>query len=152
MTVHSYRTDVSWSGSTGAGYRVYSRTHTGAATETGEPLTLSADPAFRGDPAHPSPEGLLVLSASSCQLLAFLAVAARAGVDVLDYRDTADATMDDAVAPVSIGVIHLRPVITVRAGTDHARVTELVHQGHEECYIANSLRTQVLVTPEIVDG
>ena len=43
-------------------------------------LKVSADPAFRGDPSRMNPEQLLLMSAASCQLLTFLAVAARAAV------------------------------------------------------------------------
>ena len=56
------------------------------ATET---FALSADPHFRGDATRANPEQLLVLAASSCQLLSFLHVAATAGLDVLDYTEHA---------------------------------------------------------------
>src|SRR4051812_45276835 len=114
MTTHTYATSVRWTGSTGLGYRAYPRTHTG--TAAGATVTLSADPAFRGDAEHPNPEQLLVLAASSCQLLSFLAVAARHHVDVLGYDDRAAGFMDDSERPVRPGRAGLRPGITVPAG------------------------------------
>ena len=81
MTVHQYSTALSWEGSTGAGYRAYGREHDVQISE--EILTLSADAAFRGDASLPNPEQLLLAAASSCLLLSFLAVAARAHLALL---------------------------------------------------------------------
>ena len=59
-----------------------------------------------------------MLAAASCQLLSFLAVAARARIDVLDYRDEAAGEMpEDALTQIT-----LRPQITVAAaGAEPAR-------------------------------
>jgi organic hydroperoxide reductase OsmC/OhrA len=79
------------------GYRGYPRAHPAWTPPATEALDLSADPHFRGDADLPNPEQLLVLAASSCQLLSFLAVAAKGGVDVLGYVDDASGEMPDDV-------------------------------------------------------
>lgn len=152
--VHTYAARCSWRGATGVGYERYDRTHTAGAEPAEQTLTLASDPAFRGNPALLNPEQLVVVSASSCQLLSFLAVAARAKIDVVAYADEATAVMDENETPIRLNRIHLRPTIDVVSGPSEARVRELVQQAHEECYIANSLRTEVLVEPTIrfVDG
>ena len=94
-TTHRYEVRCSWTGSTGSGYEAYSRTHTGEAKLAAPSLALSADPAFRGDPSTLNPEQLLVLAAASCQLLSFLAVAARARLDVVSYEDDATGFMPE---------------------------------------------------------
>ncbi len=147
MTVHRYSATCSWSGSTAAGYAGYDRTH--AATAGAHELTLSSDPAFLGDPSRLNPEQLLVLAAASCQLLSFLAVAARARIDVRDYRDDAAATMPDDDRPVRLAEIVLRPRIVLAPGPSEERVRHLVEVAHRECYIANSLATPVRVEPAI---
>jgi organic hydroperoxide reductase OsmC/OhrA len=146
---HSYSTTLSWQGSTGAGYRAYSRAHTASAEPAAATLELSADRAFRGDPALLNPEQLLVMAASSCQLLSFLAVAARHGVDVLGYEDSAEGVMEESAGPMRISRIVLRPVITVSPWTDTDEVLRLVHLAHEECYIVNSLVATVEIEPRI---
>jgi organic hydroperoxide reductase OsmC/OhrA len=148
--VHHYRTSLRWSGSTGGGYAAYSRTHTGAATPAKQDLTLSCDPVFRGDPALLNPEQLLVIAASSCQMLEFLSIAARARVDVLEYEDAAEGTMSEEVTPARFTSIVLRPRIVVAAGVDPAQIAAFCEQAHHGCYIANSLRTEIAVEPEIV--
>ncbi|GAA1315823.1 OsmC family protein [Pseudonocardia xinjiangensis] len=147
--VHRYRALCSWSGSTAAGYDHYGRAHTGSAPPAGAELALSSDPAFRGDPALLNPEQLVVLAAASCQLLSFLAVAARARLDVRDYRDDATATMPEAQRPIRLAEIVLRPRIVLAAGPSEERVRHLVEVAHRECFIANSLATPVRVEPEI---
>ncbi|MEY2437312.1 MAG: hypothetical protein QOF97_2148 [Acidimicrobiaceae bacterium] len=151
---HRYHARCSWSGSTGAGYDSYDRTHRVLAPPSEAALVLSSDPAFLGDPALLNPEQLLVAAASSCQLLSFLAVAARARIDVVAYEDEAEALMPEEDPPTRITSITLRPRITIRTAPGAAppsteKVERLVRLAHEECYIANSLRTEITVSPAI---
>jgi organic hydroperoxide reductase OsmC/OhrA len=149
-TVHRYGVRCGWQGSTAGGYEKYSRAHAGSAPPAAAALELSADPAFRGNPALLNPEQLLVLAASSCQLLSFLAVAARARLDVRRYEDVAEAEMPEDDRPVRIVRIRLRPRIELAAGPSEERVRRLVAQAHEECYVANSVRSEIVIDPEIV--
>jgi organic hydroperoxide reductase OsmC/OhrA len=113
-------------------------------------VRLSSDPAFRGDPALLNPEQLLVLAAASCQLLSFLAVAARARIDIVDYRDDAEGEMPEDEQPMRITRITLRPQITVRGEVKEERIRHLVEVGHRECFIANSLNSEVMVEPIVI--
>ncbi len=147
MGTHEYSARLTWTGSTGEGIRACSREHS-AELSPGTSLALTADPAFRGDPDLPNPEQLPVVAASSCQLLSFLGAASRAGVDVLDYEDDAAGGMPADSTPMSITQIELRPRIRVR-GADEARVQELIEQAHRNCFIANSLRSEIRISPRI---
>ncbi len=152
--VHRYDVHCSWQGSTGAGYEKYERAHVGGAPPAAAALALSSDPAFLGDAALLNPEQLLVMSASSCQLLSFLAVAARARVDVVTYEDHAEGVMPEDDPPARIKTIWLRPRIVVAADSSgaqatEARVRQLVELAHRECFIANSLRSDVIVEPTV---
>ena len=149
--VHTYRTVLSWAGSTGAGYPHYDRTHSLRAEPAETRLTLASDPAFLGDPALLNPEQLLVAAASSCQMLSFLAVAARSRLDVVRYDDTTEAVMPEDDRPVRITRIDIHARV-VLADTDRPRPTEerlqhLAEIAHRECFIANSLRSEVVVHP-----
>ncbi len=144
-TTHEYGAVVTWRGSTASGYDSYDRTHAGACPPAAASLTLSADPAFLGDAAILNPEQLLVLAAASCQLLSFLAVAARAHIDVWEYDDDAEASMPEQPRPMRIREIRLRPRIRVGPGTDAAQVLHLCDVAHRECYIANTLSCPVTV-------
>lgn len=151
MTTHTYHSLLAWQGSTAAGYDRYHRSHRVSTPPAVANLELSSDAAFRGDATRMNPEQLLLAAASSCQLLAFLALAARARVDVLAYDDAAEALMPANANPVRITRITLRPRIRLAAGSDHERVRRLVDRAHNECFIANSLLTDVEVEASICD-
>ena len=147
--MHDYHIHLLWRGSTAAGYRAYPREHRAVAPPATE-IRLSADPQFRGDAGLMNPEQLLVMAASSCQLLSFLALAAQRGIDVLGYEDEAHGEMPETNPPLRLTRITLTPVVTVAAGTDHLRVEKLVHEAHDGCYIANSLTSVIVLEPTVV--
>jgi organic hydroperoxide reductase OsmC/OhrA len=147
---HHYTVTCRWDGSTGTGYEVYTRDHAVTAPPAQTQLKMSSDPAFRGDPTRLNPEQLLVMAASSCQLLSFLAVAARKRLDVVEYEDRAEGFMPEDDKPIRITRIVLRPRIVVKGAVDEAAIRKAVELGHEQCFIANSLKTEVRVEPEIV--
>lgn len=149
MTVHQYQVACSWSGSTGAGYDAYERAHSVTAAPADAKLALSADPAFLGDPRHLNPEQLLLAAAASCQLLSFLAIAARARLDVVAYQDRAEAFMPEAGQPVRITEIRLAPRITARVPATEDRIRHLCEVAHRECFIANSVTCEITVTPSV---
>jgi organic hydroperoxide reductase OsmC/OhrA len=78
--VHRYHATCHWAGDTAMGYESYDRAHTSSAPPASTELMLSSDPAFLGHPEKLNPEQLVVVAVSSCQLLSFLAIAARARV------------------------------------------------------------------------
>jgi organic hydroperoxide reductase OsmC/OhrA len=146
---HLYRCRLRWIGSTGEGYDAYPREHTVSAPPADAELRLSSDPAFRGDPRLLNPEQLLLVAASSCQLLEFLAIVARARIDVVAYDDDAEAEMREDEEPTRITRILLRPRIKARGGVSEERLRRYVDLAHEHCYIANSLSSEIVIEPEI---
>ncbi|MGH8291885.1 MAG: OsmC family protein, partial [Gammaproteobacteria bacterium] len=84
------------------------------------------------------------------QMLSFLAIAARARLDVVEYEDRAEGCMPEDDKPVRITRIVLKPRIVLRGAADETRVRRLLEQAHHACYIANSLNSKIEITPEIV--
>jgi organic hydroperoxide reductase OsmC/OhrA len=146
---HHYRAVCRWKGSTAGGYANYDRTHQVEVPDAGVEVSLSSDSAFLGRPDLLNPEQLLLLAATSCQLLSFLAAAARARVDVVSYEDDARATMPATARPMRITDIVLRPRIVIRGAGEAARIRHLVEVGHRECFIANSLSSTIAIEPVI---
>lgn len=147
--VHQYTAVCSWRGSTGEGYEHYNRSHELRAPPATAVLAASSDPAFRGKPDRLNPEQLLVMAAASCQMLSFLAITARARFDVVEYEDHAEGFMPEGDKPMRITRIVLKPRILLRGTVDEARVRRLVDQAHHECFIANSLKSEIELRPEI---
>jgi organic hydroperoxide reductase OsmC/OhrA len=147
---HVYSTELRWSGSTAAGWAAYDREHRVSAAGVAGETRMSADPSFHGDPSLLNPETLLVMSASSCQMLSFLAEAARGRLDVVSYVDSAVGEMAHQPSePMWVQRIVLRPVIVIRGDYVESEVHRRVESAHRQCFIANSLRTEVTVEATI---
>jgi organic hydroperoxide reductase OsmC/OhrA len=113
----------------------------------GHRLPLSAAPEFRGDPARVNPEQLFVAALSACQALTYLALAARAGIAIVNYRDDAEGRLGLVDGKRRMSHVTLRPRITLDAEVDEAKARELVDAAHHNCFIANSVSTPVEIEP-----
>jgi organic hydroperoxide reductase OsmC/OhrA len=148
MATHRYETRLRWSGSTGLGWERYDRTHTAAAPPAEQEIGLTTGES-KGDPRILNPEQLVVMAASSCQLLMFLHLAAKARIDVVEYEDEALGLMPEDVEPVHIAEITLRPRIVVAGDAAEERVRKLAQTAHEHCFVANSLNSAIALEPRI---
>jgi organic hydroperoxide reductase OsmC/OhrA len=129
----------------------YSREHEwvfdGGATVSASP-SPSVVPAPYSNPAYVDPEEAFVAAVASCHMLSFLYVASRSGFVVDRYDDDAVGRMskNDKGIPWVSQVI-LRPRIVYGGGReptpDESR--RLHHDAHEQCFIANSIKTEVEV-------
>ena len=94
------------------------------------------------------PEEAFVASLSSCHMLFFLDLAATAGFVIDDYTDAAIGKLGkNAEGRIAMTSVTLRP-LTNWSGTtipDHQEIEEMHHRAHELCFIANSVKTEVLI-------
>jgi organic hydroperoxide reductase OsmC/OhrA len=148
MSDHRYETRLRWTGSTGLGWECYRRDHTATAPPAEQEIRLTTGES-KGDPAVLNPEQLVVMAASSCQMLWFLHLASKARIDVVAYEDEASGVMPAGKEPRHITEITLRPRITVADDSKEERVRKLISTAHELCYIANSLRSEMNIEPTI---
>jgi organic hydroperoxide reductase OsmC/OhrA len=93
------------------------------------------------------PEEALVAAASSCHMLWFLDVAARAGWVVERYVDEAEGVMArNAAGKLAITRIVLRPAIAFAGALPSADERQRLHEAaHAECFIASSLTSEIVV-------
>jgi organic hydroperoxide reductase OsmC/OhrA len=100
------------------------------------------------DAAGVDPEEAFVASLSSCHLLWFLAVASKHGHVVESYDDDASGTLaKNADGRLAITRVVLRPKVTFASAIDGATVRALHEQAHGECFLASSVRSEVVVEP-----
>ena len=130
----------------------YSRRHEWA-FDGGAVVTASSSPdvvpAPMSDPAGVDPEEALVASVSSCHMLWFLSLAQAAALDVASYADDADGVMG-RIGPgrMALTRITLRPAIVFAGRQPDAEELDRLHrEAHERCFIANCLKTEVVVVP-----
>jgi len=140
--------DVSWSrGEHEFTYQSYSRDHEWR-FDGGVTVPGSANPAYLGtDSGTVDPEEAFVASLSSCHMLTFLAIAAKKRLVVDSYADHAVGVMaKNEAGRVAVTKVTLHPVITFAGETpDEAGLDRLHHLSHQECFIANSVTTEVVV-------
>ena len=100
------------------------------------------------DPNAVDPEEAFVAAISSCHMLWFLAIAARLGFNVRRYQDLATGTMgQNAKNKTVVTVVTLHPVIEWSGDVTPTReeITEIHHQAHEQCFIANSVNCEIKI-------
>ena len=102
------------------------------------------------DPAAMDPEEAFVASLSSCHMLWFLDLAARAGFRVDRYADHAEGTLENnSAGRLAMTVVTLHPDVAFSGEriptTDE--ILGLHRDAHHECYIANSVTTDVRCEP-----
>lgn len=101
--------------------------------------------------ANVDPEEAFIASLSSCHMLFFLSIAAKKKYVVESYTDDAAGLMEkDPSGKTSMTKVTLRPKVVF--GGDKApskeELEKMHHLSHEQCFIANSVKTQV--TTEII--
>jgi organic hydroperoxide reductase OsmC/OhrA len=150
--MHRYTATVTWTRGTAPFTDLrYSRAHRWQFDGGLDVLASSSPQHVRiplSDPAGVDPEEAFVAALSSCHLLTFLYIAAKRGFTVDAYADDAEGVMgENAQGRLAITRVVLRPRVTYVSAPDAATEAAMHHQAHEECYIANSVRTDVLVEP-----
>ena len=115
----------------------YNRTHE---------LRADAAPDWGGDPDHTNPEQALAAALSSCHMMTFLALCAKAGWPVASYHDYAEAHLGkNAKGQMSVTRIELNPVVRFDTGfsVSDAQLSEMQDRAHRYCFIANTLAESV---------
>jgi organic hydroperoxide reductase OsmC/OhrA len=125
-------------------YESYPRNHS-IIFKNGAPVMFSAERAYRGDPAKGDPEDLLVAALSSCHMLSFIAIAAKKKIVVDSYQDDAMGFLENEGGKLWMTRVILRPLI--KSSADTATLAEIHHLAHQACFIANSVKTNVIVEP-----
>lgn len=150
--MHRYEARISWQrdGATFSDNR-YSRGHEwsfdGGVTvrASSSPLTVKAPYSVA---EAVDPEEALVAATSSCHMLWYLSLAGRQGFIVDRYADDAFGVMEkNADGKVAFTRITLRPQIEFAGEKlpSAAEIAALHHSAHEECFIANSLKCEVVI-------
>ncbi|MEA3032759.1 MAG: hypothetical protein QOH86_775 [Sphingomonadales bacterium] len=144
-----HRATIEWRSSGGFRDNRYSRAHSlsfdGGAEVRGS-SSPSVVPEPLSDPAGVDPEELLVASAASCHMLWFLDLARQAELDVAAYRDEATGVLGRLDGRIAVTRITLRPRVEFAGEAPGAeRLARLHHDAHERCFIANSLKTEIVV-------
>ncbi|MGH1427275.1 MAG: OsmC family protein [Arenicella sp.] len=98
--------------------------------------------------ANVDPEEAFVAALSSCHMLFFLSIAAKRKFVIDQYLDNAVGVMEKGLdGKISMTKVTLCPDIKFSGDKKPTReqVEKMHHQSHEQCFIANSVKTEVTV-------
>jgi organic hydroperoxide reductase OsmC/OhrA len=155
----TYRATSDWSLQDGEDFKAgrYSRGHT-VVFGSGFEAPGTASPHVVGNkwsvPGAVDPEEMLVGAINTCHMLSFLHVAREAGFVVTRYRDEAVGVMEkNAAGELWVSKVTLNPEISYAgAQPDAGQRVRMHHTAHEVCFIANSVKTEIVVEEKIAAG
>lgn len=96
------------------------------------------------------PEEAFIASLSGCHMLWFLSIAAKAKFCVDYYKDHAEGIMaKNEQGKTAMTVVTLKPSVTFSGDKlpTETQIKAMHYQAHDECFIANSVKTTVLCEP-----
>jgi organic hydroperoxide reductase OsmC/OhrA len=154
MSAHTYDVQIRWSrGDAAFTDNRYSRAHSWH-FDGGIEVPASSSPYVVRVPlsttAAVDPEEAFVASISSCHMLWFLSIAAGKGLCVDRYVDAAVGVMGkNAAGKTAVTLVTLHPQVAFCGAKlpSHAELLELHHKAHDECFIANSVTTDIRCEP-----
>jgi organic hydroperoxide reductase OsmC/OhrA len=148
---HTYTAKVSWKNDGGQfAEGKYSRAHKWK-FDCGIEIDASASPQVVPLPYSRAeavdPEEAFVAAVSSCHMLTFLYLASKEKINISSYTDNAVGVMEpNPNGKLWVSKVALRPDIVFDGNAPSAEtIHRLHHDAHEECYIANSIKTEVTV-------
>jgi organic hydroperoxide reductase OsmC/OhrA len=138
---HSFTSTIAWE-----------QARRGRAEVTGRaPVAVGAPSEFGGTDDVWSPEHLTVAAVNACLMLTFIAVAENSKVAFTSYASTATATLGKVEGRgTAITKIVVRPRITVPADSDRNRLDRVLQLAKKNCFISNSLSSEVSLEADIV--
>ena len=143
-----HRVAVSWNRQTESfAYEDYQREHQWL-LGSGQQIPASAAPAYLGSGKHADPEEAFVAAVSACHMLSFLAICARRRLVVDRYEDQAVGFLrPNEEGRLAVTRVELAPRIEFSGNPPSAAELERLHErAHKECFIANSVRTEIVLT------
>ena len=144
---HLFKAELNWTSKKNpeeTTSKLYSKSH--QIKIEGKPvLDVSAAKAFRGDPVLYNPEDLLLSSLVSCHMMSYLYVCSQIGIEVLEYSDNAEATLEVNLDGSGRFVeVKLYPKVKISNPDQIELALELHFKANQLCFIANSCNFPVL--------
>ena len=148
---NTYAVSVAWARHSDDTTEKFHRGHD-VAYGSGTTIPASSGTDFGGDAERVNPEEQLIGALSSCHMLTFLAIAAKKRLVVEGYTDSADGVLGkNAAGRMAVTTVTLRPKV-VFGGEKQPMADEVkaLHESaHRNCFIANSVATDVHVEPVV---
>jgi organic hydroperoxide reductase OsmC/OhrA len=130
---------------------VWSSARRGALSALGKPdIVVGSPPEFKGEPDIWAPEELLVGSVNTCMMLTFLALAQARGLTPVGYESEAEGLLENIEGKYRITEVTVRPRVSLKSKAELERAREIMESVEAQCFISNSIKSNVTVTAEFI--
>lgn len=142
METHYYEVDLQWQNT---------RKGTLSSQVLNDEITVVTPPEFKGGiQGEWSPEHLFTAAASSCLMTTFLAIAENSKLDFISFDANALATLEMVDGVYMISKIVIKTTVSIRQEEDKAKAIRVIEKAEKACLISNSMKSQVIVVPNII--
>ena len=122
----------------------------GTIESAGKPsMELSTPVEFGGKGGVWTPEDLLVASVNACLMTTFSYYVVKKGLKIVSYESSAEGTVELVEMQYIFSEIILRPEVVVKSAEDIEMAKSLLEISKKNCFISNSLKSKVILEPEI---
>jgi organic hydroperoxide reductase OsmC/OhrA len=146
---HTFAVNLRWRNTRAFdGELVREYSHEGFATIPGHAaLVTSAATDFGGDPNLWNPEELLMTAIAQCHLLSFLYIANRDGIEIVDYTDEVEGSMDFSGGTGAMNSVTLKPLVVTTA--DPALIAAMHEEAKGMCVMRQSVNFPIIVAGDV---
>lgn len=135
-----YKTEVEWTG----------ERHGELRAPQLPKFDVDAPPEFKGHEGVWTPEHLFVASVNSCFMTTFLAIAENSRLEFVKFNAAAEGKLEKVEGQgLMITHITLRPKLVVKHSRDTERALRIIEKAEKHCLIANSIRTETTLEPQV---
>ncbi len=113
-------------------------------------IQIATPPEFKGVPGIWTPEHLFVSSVNICLMTTFLAIAENSFLSFSAYSCSGKGKLEKVEGKFMISEIELHPSITVKIEKDREKALRIIEKSEKACLISNSIKTNVILKPEII--
>jgi organic hydroperoxide reductase OsmC/OhrA len=115
--------------------------------ESGQEIEVATPPEFGGHEGIISPEDLYVSSANVCLMTTMLGTIKNMGVELISYESEAEGILETVDKMKIFTKIIIKPKIKAKETEEKIRL--IVQHAEKRCLVANSMKTQIIIEPEI---
>jgi organic hydroperoxide reductase OsmC/OhrA len=141
--VHKFDVSLKWDYETDSGI---------ARAGSRMPLLFGPPPEFGGTELTWSPEHLLAASVASCYITTFMSFAKRMKVIVTDFRISCKTEFEKKENGFEATRYLLRPLVEIHGNPGQQALDNLFEKAKKYCFISNSVKGEIVIEPNILNG
>lgn len=116
-----------------------------------ERISIDAPEDFGGSGKYWSPETMFVATVATCFILTFKAVSRASKLEWVELSCDVEGILDKVDKETKFTRLVIKPVLTVTKGTDKDRAVRVMEKAERNCLVTNSLTTECVLEPEIIE-